>query len=346
MTNSELCWTLLWVRHGFSRKFANFYTVGKTKTLNKQRVSCGTCIADGGWQALPRATDMAITTKTRLLIGYNQTEFAKAAIEDLVRAGLPAEVDVLVLTVAELCFPTVKPENAQAIALEGAARVSELFPEWNVTTQTSQGAPIREILAAADLFKPDLIVLGEPNHTNGNQNAFLGPVSQGVLTDGCLPLRITRKRDIVSTEAPRLLVGFDGSPGAELAVAAIASRPWPKGTAVRLLSIDDTGVLGTIGRLSPQMRAAAVGAGFASRWAETLAAKSLDRLGQAGLDASVEVRSGHPQTALIEAADEWDADCIFVGPHCAGNSFERFLLGSVSAHIAAHANCTVEIIRG
>jgi nucleotide-binding universal stress UspA family protein len=171
-------------------------------------------------------------------------------------------------------------------------------------------------------------------------------VSQGVLTDGDSPLRITRKRETPSNGAPRLLIGFDGSEGSELAVRTIASRKWPEGTSVRLLSIDDTGVLGTIGRLSPQMRAAAVGAGFASRWAETLASRALDQLTRAGLDASVEVRSGHPQSALIDVADEWNADCIFVAPHTAGNSFERFLLGSVSAHVAAHAHCTVEIVRG
>ncbi len=288
---------------------------------------------------------MGTKTKMRLLIGYNRTDFAKAAIEDLARAGLPAEADALVLTVAELCFPTVKAEDASEIATEGAARIRELFPNWNVTTQTSHGAPIREILAAAEMFKPDLIVLGEPNKT-GNINSFLGPVSQGVLTDGDSPLRITRKCDTAKAEAPRLLVGYDGSEGAALAVDAIASRPWPSGTSVRLLSIDDTGVLGTIGRMSPQMRAAAVGAGFASRWAETLASNALDQLTKAGLDASVEVRSGHPQTALVEAADEWNADCIFVGPHCAGNSYERFLLGSVSVAVAAHAHCTVEVVRG
>jgi nucleotide-binding universal stress UspA family protein len=283
--------------------------------------------------------------KMRILIGYNQTDFAQAAIDELVRAGLPAVADVLVLTVAELCFPTVLPENAEAIASEGESRVRSIFPAWNVSNQISKGAPIREILTAAEMFRPDLIVLGEPTRRSAGFNSFLGPVSQGILTDGNSPLRITRKRDALNSGSPRLLVGFDGSEGSELAVTAIASRSWPKGTSVRLLSIDDTGVLGTIGRLSPQMRAVAVGAGFASHWAETLASNALDRLTAAGLEASVDIRTGHPQTALIEAADEWNADCIFVAPHCAGNSFERFLLGSVSAHVAAHANCTVEVAR-
>ncbi|HTH50333.1 MAG TPA: universal stress protein [Pyrinomonadaceae bacterium] len=287
---------------------------------------------------------MSEETKMRVLIGYNGTDFARSAIEDLSRAGMPEHADALVLTVAELCFPTVKAEDAERISEDGAARLRELFPNWNVVAQTLTGAPIRELLAVSQTFHPDIIVLGEPNRTEG-PNVFLGPVSQGMLTDGGNALRITRRRDTIPVGPPRLVVGFDGSDGAELAINTIATRSWPKGTAVRLLSIDDTGILGSLPRLSPQMRAAAVGAGFASRWAETLASNALKELTSAGLDASVEVRSGHPQNALIEAANEWNADCIFVGPHVAGNSFERFLLGSVSASVAAHANCTVEIVR-
>lgn len=289
---------------------------------------------------------MTETRKPRLLIGYNATPFARAAIEDLARAGLPGEADVLVLTIAELCCPTVEIERAEEIAAEGVSLVAGAFPAWSVSAQISRGIPIREIIAAEETFKPDLVVLGEPGEQSGAPGgSFLGPVSQGVLTGGKASLRITRLHHTTRSSAPNLLVGFDGSDGADKAVSVIASRQWPSGTSVRIMSIDDTGVLGTIRNLSPQLRAAAVGAGFASRWAETLASKALKQLSDAGLDASVEVRTGHPQNALIEGANESNADCIFVGAHSSENSFDRFLLGSVSASVAAHANCTVEIVR-
>jgi len=279
--------------------------------------------------------------RMRILIGYNGTEFARAAIEDLTRAGMPVEARAAVVTVTESCFPTVDPRFAEDFAIEGASRVRALFPAWEVTTQTCEGAPIREIVTAADTFRPDLIVLGEPNN-----NLFLGPVSQGLLTDSSSALRIARKPAAQPNgRPPRLLVGFDGSDGARLAIETIAKRNWPDGTVVRLLSIDNTGVLGTIGRLSPQMRAAAVGAGFASHWAETLASRALKLLSDRGIEATIDLVSGHPQDALTDAAAEWNADCIFVGPHSAGNSFERYLLGSVSAAVAARANCAVEVVR-
>src|SRR2546421_11396993 len=87
------------------------------------------------------------------------------------------------------------------------------------------------------------------------------------------------------------------------------------------------------------------GARFASQWAETLAAASLAELWQASVNPRVEVRFGNPKDELVRYADEWKCDTIFVGPHCAANSFERFLLGSVSAAVAARGNCSVEVVR-
>ena len=89
----------------------------------------------------------------------------------------------------------------------------------------------------------------------------------------------------------------------------------------------------------------AIGAKFVSQWAETLAANSIRKLTNAGLSASVEIGMGYPKDTIIEVAKAWNADSIFVGPHCSENSFERFLLGSVSAAVAACAHGSVEIVR-
>ncbi|MEP6789432.1 MAG: universal stress protein, partial [Acidobacteriota bacterium] len=60
---------------------------------------------------------------------------------------------------------------------------------------------------------------------------------------------------------------------------------------------------------------------------------------------SVDVRLGDPKEAIADEAARWNADTIFVGPHCSPNSFERFLVGSVSAAVAARAHCSVEVVR-
>jgi nucleotide-binding universal stress UspA family protein len=56
------------------------------------------------------------------------------------------------------------------------------------------------------------------------------------------------------------------------------------------------------------------------------------------------VREIDPRRALVEDAEQWGADAIFVGARGIG-LLERFLLGSVSAAVAARAGCSVEIVR-
>lgn len=282
----------------------------------------------------------------RILVGYNGTDFASAALDELAAAGLPARAEVLVLTVSEMCFATVDGAEAPAVAESGAEKLRTIFPGWSIKTKCTSGSASGEIMEAADAFHPDLIVLGERLQTTRDHNIFLGPVSQRILTNAECSVRIGRGKADRRTGETRLLIGFDGSAGAEAAVRSISLRDWPAGTKVCLLSVADSSVLGSIGRFAPQINDAVVEARFTSQWAQTLAADSLEDLRNAGLDASLEIRMGHhPKNTIVEFADEWEADCIFVGPHCAGNSFERFLLGSVSAAVAAHAACSVEVVR-
>ncbi len=279
------------------------------------------------------------------MIGYNGSKAAKEALYDLKRAAFPDETEALVLTVAESWLQPKTLKEAAAIADEAVDFLTTEFPLWQITSETVSGSPPREILARANSWKSDMIVLGEPLKTLGPGDIFIGHTSQTVLTEAECSVRIARGSETVNSSAARILVGYDGSFGAKLAVENIAARHWPANTEVRLLAVADSAVLTSIGRFTPQMSDAVVEAKFASQWAETLAAQSLELLKKAGIEASVEVRLGNPKTILVSEAEHWKADVIFVGPHCAPNSFERFLIGSVSSAVAARANCTVEIVR-
>jgi nucleotide-binding universal stress UspA family protein len=62
------------------------------------------------------------------------------------------------------------------------------------------------------------------------------------------------------------------------------------------------------------------------------------------LQISTEVLRGSAKGMIVEAAEAWGADLIVVGSHGYG-TWERMLLGSVSQAVAAHAACSVEIVR-
>lgn len=65
------------------------------------------------------------------------------------------------------------------------------------------------------------------------------------------------------------------------------------------------------------------------------------------LDRSVsvtgEVLAGPPREAILDQADRWKADLIVMGSHGYG-AWQRFLLGSVSQAVVAHARCSVEVV--
>jgi Universal stress protein UspA and related nucleotide-binding proteins len=64
----------------------------------------------------------------------------------------------------------------------------------------------------------------------------------------------------------------------------------------------------------------------------------------AGLSVSTIHKESDARFLLVNEAENWDADCIFVGAQGL-NTIERFLLGSVSSYVATHAPCSVEVIR-
>jgi nucleotide-binding universal stress UspA family protein len=69
-----------------------------------------------------------------------------------------------------------------------------------------------------------------------------------------------------------------------------------------------------------------------------------EKLRQAGLVVSTLVKNGDPKRILVDEAERWDADSIFLGAKGL-RAIKRFLLGSVSAGVAARAHCSVEIVR-
>ena len=68
------------------------------------------------------------------------------------------------------------------------------------------------------------------------------------------------------------------------------------------------------------------------------------KLSAAGLNASGKIILDDPGHGLIEEAETWEADCVFVGARGL-NALERLLLGSVSSKVAGHAPCSVEVVR-
>ena len=304
----------------------------------------------------------------KILIGYDGSECADAAIDDLRRAGLPQKADAQVLTVAEVWLPPPDPsqtssssgevdqvvqpmyakarravQEAQITASRGAARVSGLFPSWNVSSTGTYGSPAWELVFAADKGELDLVVVGSQGRSALGR-FVLGSVSQVVLNEAPCSVRIARGR-VEEPDAPvRLIVGVDGSPESKTAVDVVANRAWPLNSEIKLVVVDDPGTVDFTGTDFPPITENEDNADHA--WAEKILADSATLVrGHPEIEVTTELLEGNPKTELIAAAEAWSADCIFVASSGSSNRSKRLILGSVSAAVASRAHCSVEVIR-
>jgi len=295
--------------------------------------------------------------KMKILIGYDGSECADAAIEDLRFAGLPADAECLILTITETWLPSNEPEEdcyselldndvkwpwrktalkriaqCENFALEAWESLRQIFPQWQITHEVRGGFPEWAVVGKANKYQADLIVVGSEGRSEIGR-LVLGSVALKVLSEAGCSVRVARpsSRHQRDDETPlRLLVGFDGSPDSQLAVKKIASRQWPAGTEVTVVtaieSPDHTDVEGKTNN------------------SEEMLGSAKDALTTAGLNVHDVIRPGRAKDVLLEESDRRKVDTIFLGAK--GHRFmERMLLGSVSYAVTARANCTVEVVR-
>lgn len=284
-----------------------------------------------------------MTEISKLLIAYDASTCSDAALKDLKRAGLPEHTEAIVISVAALVFfPTdndltddevVSPgavamvselhhaarealRHARTIAEQGARRVKKEFPDWKVNCLAEGEAPAWAVIKTAANVHADLIVTGAHRHSSVGGRLILGSVSQRVLYEADCSVRLARC-SAQNHEGPvRIVVGFDGSMQSTAAVDAVASRSWPEGSEVRVVTAGDTEVHG----------------------------EQQERLRAAGLVASEVIKHGDPVHVLLHEAEEWNADSIFVGTRNL-HGLRHLLRGSVASAVAAGAQCSVEVVR-
>ena len=128
--------------------------------------------------------------------------------------------------------------ECETLANHAAERLQQMFPGWTVSAEATYGSPAWEILTKAGDFKPDLIVAGSQGRSALGR-FFLGSISQKVLTEAHCSVRVARGRVEVDPTPVRIVIGFDGSKGAQAAVEAIAKRHWREESEFRLIAATD-----------------------------------------------------------------------------------------------------------
>src|SRR5690349_14830822 len=144
----------------------------------------------------------------RVLIAYDGSAHADAALGDLRRAGLPREAEALLVSVADglvgTYFPVAEVAGRAAMSrrvtsvvelareqavmrlveARGAVRrarrqVVSTFPDWKVRSTVLEGDPSEELLRRAEAWRPHLVVVGSQGRSALGR-LILGSVSKTV----------------------------------------------------------------------------------------------------------------------------------------------------------------------
>jgi nucleotide-binding universal stress UspA family protein len=319
----------------------------------------------------------------KLLIAYDNSPGADAALDDLRHAHLPADTQALVLSVADVWLPPASftgsdpadlgssnhptvaaisatnfemhavakraVANADCWAFEAAEKLRGIFPSWQITSEARADSPAWGVLAVADRWQPDLLLAGATGRGSALDEWLIGTVLQKLVTKARCSVRVGRTLG-AAAERPRLVIGFDGSPDAQAAVAAIAARTWPANTEARLVIA-----------INPRLRTGLTGTAIPALGAPPDVTDALDAvmiasvratetLREAGLVVSDHVREGEPREVLMDEVRRWDATALFIGARglVGASGFEhlrRFFIGSTATALVWRTPCTVEVAR-
>ena len=302
----------------------------------------------------------------KLLLATDGSECARRALDFLRALPLSPDSELAILTVIDREFygndtteeslseeqrETLRKTkemlagDAEKLLEEEGARFDDTGLRWSA--QVRYGLPAEEIVKTAGEFGVDLIVMG--NHGHGSMKRFLlGSTSDRVMQYASCPVLIVRPDltgetgDTMRLEHPlHILLAYDDSRYARHAAEFCASLPMDEKTQVTALSVLP---LVTLYRQDVTQQ-------LEWMWKEK---KRLAEAGLAWVTGSLAWKTKHVTSqlrehpdvseAILDAADELDADMIVIGDK-GTTGIKRFLLGSITRRIATHAPCSVLVVR-
>lgn len=287
----------------------------------------------------------------RILIAVDGSRTSEIVFQEALDRPWPIRASFALITVVDPFFFTKVPrlfaetkEEARKFLEEHRERFGKAG--WQAQTEVILGNPRKEIPKYAEDWRADLVLVGS-HGLSALERLAMGSTARAVFRDAKCSVEIVRarKKEAAGGHAKRILVATDGSKFSTAAVKAIAERPWPHGTEVKIISVPEFTL--SLGE-DPY---------FERAQAEELNQSALDAARAAVAEAKEILRKAGPQVstevpvhreaaaqAILEEAKEWNADLIVVGSH-GRRGFDRWAMGSVSESLALNAPCSVEVVR-
>ncbi len=289
---------------------------------------------------------MAQTRELRVLVATDGSRHAQAGISTAVQFPWPGRTRVRAIIARRtrseyrrsILSATFDREAEQAAAGAQLA-LSTRWPEGQI--EIVDKTPVEGILAEAESFRADVIVLGWRGH-GAVRRLLMGSVSRGVVRGTTCAVLVVQRPERVR----QIVVGLDGSPGARIALAFVGRLAPPRDghvtlvSTVELMALPSRRVPGaaTIAREVRRLNATRT---QTARKALHRAAAELER---GGWRTRTRLLHGEPLRDLLSAVAAARAQLLVVGAR--GTSGVRhLLLGSVAEGALNRSPVTVLVAR-
>lgn len=287
----------------------------------------------------------------RILLGVDGSEHSLAAARLL--ASLPCAQACQARAVAVL-LPRQAHNHAR---LEDAlAEVEALLVEQGLRVQSDllTGSPAEQLVAYADEWQPDLMLLGAKG-LRSTLGILLGGVAQQVVEYARWPVLVVRAPftglrrvllltdgSAVAAQAVAFTAGFQFSPETEIRVAHVLP-PLPSPELIPhawALDLQSGGSLATEELMTSLERQAEL----EEQEGELILERAVGRLQAAGQQPGRVLLRGDAASEVIEYTRAQQIDLIIAGSRGLGQ-VRGWLLGSVSRKLLHYARCSVLVVR-
>lgn len=289
----------------------------------------------------------------RILIAYDLSASAEQAVELILRTAWPSSTILRVVTSPAgigpplSSFAGLREVRAHAHEVRGTIarehqRLRSALGKVGLAVETKAmgGRPERAIVAEADRFQADLIVVGARGQ-GAITATLLGSVSRAVVEDARCSVLVVR-----GTSMQRVLLATDGSGPARFATSMVAS--WPAFAEARVLLV-------AVGEPAPRYPQAVLGTeAWRAAFRDTIASstdqacdlieETMGDLDAIGREVDVEIRLGDVASEVAAAARDWSADLVTVGSN--GRSLlQRLFADSVPRKVLDSVDASVLVAR-
>jgi nucleotide-binding universal stress UspA family protein len=292
----------------------------------------------------------------KLLAAIDSSPYSQQVLDEIARRPWPAETTVCILHVIDWpqlpssasLIQTLK-QSANLLVESAAKRLCKAG--LRTTTHVMEGHPRIAVPDYAREWRADFVLVGS-HGASGLARFFLGSVAQAALRLSPCSVEIVRRaaQESAAIVGMKILLATDGSECSMAAVSSVASRLWPSGSQVRLISaIPVILAVGASHPIPPAYLPSDVIETLQTQ-AQSRAEEAVERAHQILREAHMEpvktgfLPIGDARQVILEEAKGWGADLIVVGSH-GYHGIDRLMLGSVSESVAMHAHCSVEVVR-